>query len=125
MNDEASESGHVDQMLQKFGASRIIIAHTPMPGVVYPRFDGRVLLADVGMSEYYGGWLACVVIENGEFFALHRGQKVPLPGEGDKARIEYLKAVAEIDPQPAALFTLIENLEGPDNVPADVPDPAQ
>ena len=48
MGNETSEREHVEHILQTFGVERIIIGHTPTPGVIVPRFEGRVILADVG-----------------------------------------------------------------------------
>jgi len=70
---------HVDQLLAKHKVRRIIIGHTPTQGRgVVSRLGGKLILADVGLSEYYGARRACVVIENGQAFALDRGQRIQL-----------------------------------------------
>jgi hypothetical protein len=35
--------------------SRMVIGHTPTGGAVLPRYGGKVLLIDVGISRVYGG----------------------------------------------------------------------
>ena len=62
-----------------------MIAHTPTPGIVLPRFGGKVILIDVGLSKIYGQGRACLVFEGGKPFALHRGTKLPLPMTEDPA----------------------------------------
>ena len=62
-NPERAEEAHVNQVLEAFGVNRIVIGHTPTPGVIVPRFDGKVILADVGLSAHYGANLACLEIK--------------------------------------------------------------
>ena len=72
-------AAHVDQVLAKHKVTRIIVGHTPTRGAgVVSRFGGKVLLCDVGLSAYYGGRKACVVLEAGSAWALDRGQKTQL-----------------------------------------------
>ena len=59
-----------------------------------PRFDGKVLMIDVGLSQFYGAHTACLVVEDGKPFALHRGNKVPLP-----MMPADIEPVPESDPQ--------------------------
>jgi hypothetical protein len=77
-DDEATLAGHVDHVLQSFGAKRIVIGHTPTDGTVVPRFGGKVLQIDVGLSAYYGGHTACLIIEDGETFVLRGETREPL-----------------------------------------------
>jgi len=102
---------HVEAVLKRHGAERIVIGHTPTPGAVYPRFGGRVVLIDVGLSAYYGSRLACLVIEGGKAFALHRGVKLKLPREPGAPLLQYLKRAAALDPQPSPLAAQIAELE--------------
>jgi hypothetical protein len=65
----AQEDGiepHVDAVLQAYGVKRIVIGHTPTRSGIVKRFGGKVILADVGLSAYYGGPAVCVVVEKGE-----------------------------------------------------------
>jgi hypothetical protein len=110
-NEEAAEQAHLDAVLKNFGAERIVIGHTPTAGTVIPRFGGRVLMIDAGLSEAYGRRLACLVIEGGQFYSLHRGEKLPLPSDSGAGLLEYFKKAAALDPQPSPLLPLITNLE--------------
>jgi hypothetical protein len=120
-NDPSTEAIHVDKVLQTLGVSRIYVAHQPTPGFVEPRFDGKVIFADVGISDAYGGWLACVIIEGGKTFALHRGQRVPLEINSDADTIDYLKKLLEIDPEPGMIQHRIDTLTSPEDHPFVAP----
>ena len=108
--DEALLAGHVDQVLANFGVKHVVIGHTVTAGTVLPRFDGKVIMIDVGLSAVYGGPPACLVIEHGVPFTLHRGQKLDLPLNGDP--LPYLRAAAALDPPPSRLQKLIDRLVG-------------
>jgi hypothetical protein len=110
-NDEATEAAHLETVLKNYAAGHIVIGHTPTAGAVLPRFDGRVIMIDVGLSAAYGRRLACLVIEGGKFYALHRGEKLPLPGGQGPALVEYLQTAAKLDPQPSSLLPLIESIK--------------
>ncbi len=104
----------VDELLKNFDVDRIVIGHTPAEAAVTPRFGGKVLLVDVGLSRVYGpsGRVACLEIDSGEPFALHRGQKLEIPKEEDPAaQLRYLRGAAALDPQPSPLNKQIEELE--------------
>jgi hypothetical protein len=68
----------LDGILKAFGVKRIVIGHTPTKGEVMSRFEGRVILADVGLSALYNGSITCLVIEKGEVYALTQGKRVEL-----------------------------------------------
>jgi hypothetical protein len=109
--DETELGPHVDAALTRFGVKRIVVGHTPTPGAVIPRFGGKVLLNDVGLSKAYGSRLACLVIEDGRPAALHRGERLALPDGSREDQLRYLKAAAALDPQPSPLNALIGRLE--------------
>ena len=93
-------------MLAFYNVRRIVIAHTPTPGLVLSRFDGRVVMIDVGMSKAYGGAMANLLIEGDAMMALHRGQRIALPSNGDfKA---YLEAVARLESGNMGLLKYVE-----------------
>ncbi len=101
-------AAHVDSVLARFGVSYIVIAHTPTPGIVLPRFGGKVILIDVGISKIYGQGRACLVFEGMKPFALHRGIKLPLPvGDDIGAFIEYLKAAEFLEPPDSHLHNFV------------------
>lgn len=98
---------HVDAVLAAHGVSRIVVGHTTTPGAVVPRLDGRVLLIDVGLSAYYGTRPACLVVEAGTAFALHRGRLLPLPLGSGADVLGYLRTAAALDPQPSPIEPLL------------------
>lgn len=75
---ESSLSRHVTRVLEKHGISRIVIGHTVSPAGIATRFDGRVVLADVGLSQAFGRGFGYVVVENGAMYALQRDRRSPL-----------------------------------------------
>ena len=89
----------------------MVVGHTSRTGAIMPYFDGRVLAIDVGISKYYGGRLACLLIENGKTYALHRGTKLELPSRPGEALLSYLREAAALDPSPSPLLGTIGVLE--------------
>ena len=61
--------------LKKFAAARMVVGHSIMDNRITVGLNDRLILIDVGMTGYYGGPAACLIIEKGEFFAVHDGQK--------------------------------------------------
>ena len=105
---------HVEAVLARHGCRRIVIGHTPTEGfLVFPRYGGRVLLIDVGLSKHYGGPPAALILEGGQAFALHRGKRLPLPdGEGEPL-LRYVREVSALEPDPSRLKPLLGRLEAP------------
>lgn len=75
---EESLAPLVEQVLARHRVKRIVIGHTPTDNGVVSRLQGRIILADVGLSQYFGARRACVVLERGEAFALDRGRLAQL-----------------------------------------------
>jgi hypothetical protein len=50
-------------VLETHRAARIVVGHTVTKGGIVVRAGGRLVMADVGMSQVYGGPAACLVIE--------------------------------------------------------------
>lgn len=113
LEDEGLLTPHVETVLSNYDCRRIVIGHTPTAGTVIPRFGGRVVMIDAGLSRYYGGRLACLVIEKGRAFTLHRGEKLELPQGSGVELVSYLKQAAALDPAPSPLESLISKLEAP------------
>jgi hypothetical protein len=80
---------------------------------VTPRFGGRVLLIDIGLARLYDslGRMACLVIEKGEPYALHRGTMLELPKDSTTDMLRYLKQAAALDPTPSSLSKRIAAVE--------------
>jgi calcineurin-like phosphoesterase family protein len=98
-DDEKQLAPHVKSVLERLGAKYIVIAHTPTKGMIIPRFDGKVLMIDVGLSDVYGAHTACLLVEAGKPQALHRGNKVTLPMmPADLTR--YLNQIRNIEMAP-------------------------
>ncbi len=104
---EADTIQAVNDLLARYQVEHIVIGHTPTKGVVLPRFGGKVILIDVGLSAVYGGPKACLIIDKTRFQALHRGTRLDLPVGGRTDLSAYLKAAAALDPQPSPLESLI------------------
>ena len=113
MNLEQSESAHLEKLLAHFQVKRIIVGHTPTTGAIIPRFEGKVILADVGLSRHFGDNLACLVIEKDELYAVQRGTRINLPNPGKKNLIEYLKIASSLDPENQTIRNRIEVLQKP------------
>lgn len=94
-------SGALGTFLQNQQARRLVIGHTPQLAVL-PRFQGRVILIDVGLSASFGGPPAFLLVENGRYYAVHRGTKLELPVDGANLS-GYLRAAAALDPPNSAL----------------------
>jgi hypothetical protein len=111
LDDEKSLETHVTALLAHHGAARIVVGHTVTEGAVIPRFEGRVLLIDAGMTQFYGARQACLVIEDGKPYALHRGNRFELPANSGADFLRYLKQAAALDPPPSPLDAGIKDLE--------------
>jgi len=109
-NDEASELPHVLQVLDFYDVEHIVIAHTPEPGAIIPRFNGRVLIVDVGISQYYGGYNASLLVQDQQLFSIHRGETIVVP-TGDMPLLPYYQRIAEMEPDAAGLKAIIEKLQ--------------
>lgn len=107
---EVDLSEHVEALLATQGVAHVVIAHTPLTGAIYPRFDGKVVLIDVGLGAYYGGRQAYLLAEGGSLTAVHRGHPLPLPMAGGMDRINYLKEAAALDPDPSPIQKRIDAL---------------
>ena len=111
--DEDALEGHVKKVLKNCGVERIVLGHTFTDGAVTPRFGGRVLMIDIGLARLYDnlGRMACLVIEKGKPYALHRGTQLELPKDSTTDMLRYLKQAAALDPIPSSLSKRIAALE--------------
>ncbi len=97
--------------LKRLGANHVVMGHSTTEGTVRPRFGGKAIFIDVGVSRAYGGRMACLLIEDGKFFTLHRGERIPLP-RGNDNLLDYYEKVALLDPAPSPLNDLVTYLSG-------------
>jgi len=112
--DETKLAGLVDQLLKHFDVDRIVIGHSYTGGAITPRFEGKVILIDVGLSRIYDNnpKMACLEIDQNHAYALHRGHGIDLPkDEEGPDMLRYLKQAAAFDPQPSPLVPRIRLLE--------------
>jgi hypothetical protein len=113
-NDEEIERAHLEQVLATYDVDRVVLGHTPGLGTIVPRFEGRVLIVDTGLSSYYGGFLASLLLENSEAFTVQRDEKVPLP-DSKEGLLPYFQRIAELEPNARALQARINDLTAPVN----------
>lgn len=115
----ATRQDTVDAILQRHGARRIVVGHTPTGGAIWPRLDGRVVLIDTGMAAVYGSHIAWLEATAGGLFAGYRAGRVRLPPD-DAGRLAYLERVIALEPGNAALVRRRDGLRAgqPDVIPA-------
>ena len=104
----------MDELLRHFDVDRIVIGHSDANAAITPRFGGKVVLVDIGLSRVYDniGKMGALEIDGNHAFALHRGQKLELPKDEDGPdMLRYLREAAALDPQPSPLAPRIAALE--------------
>jgi hypothetical protein len=102
-------AAHVDRVLAAYGIKRIVIGHTPTAGAVLPRFEGKVVVIDVGMSAVYGSHRACLLIEGSNFYAIHQGHKLDLPPGGPEF-VRYLQQALALEPPGSSLARYVAEI---------------
>lgn len=100
---------HLSKVLSNYGVKHVIIAHTPTAGAIIPRFGCKVVLFDVGLSASYGGHRAFLIEEGDKLYALHRGEKIPLPEGADV--LTYLKKALSLEPAGSSLAKYVADME--------------
>lgn len=112
--DEANEiySQTLDNILQRYGAKRIVIGHTPTGGVVWPRFDQRVVANDTGIATYYGAHKGVLELTEQGATAIYGDQRIPLP-TSNSGREDYLQAVILADSNNAHLKQRLARMQAP------------
>src|SRR5262245_41703293 len=101
---EPSEiESHLREALRFHGVRRMVIGHTVTRKAIQPRFEGRVVNVDLGLSRFYGRPPACLVMEAGSVHVVHNGTKISLPGPGKNELEDYLKAVEAAEKQASSV----------------------
>ena len=108
-HDEVLEQAHVDAVLAFYDVDHIVVGHTPGMGTIVPRFGGKVLVIDTGISAYYGSYLASLLIEGDKLTTVQAGVAVPIP-LGTEPLLPYYRSIAETEPVAVALRKLIDAL---------------
>ncbi len=94
---ESEEGGFGDiltQILARYGASRIVVGHSPTGGIVWPRFDQRVIVNDTGLATAYGKHSAIVELKGTTAVAIYADQSLLIP-KSSAERESYLRKVIE------------------------------
>jgi len=79
--DENVYKQDVDRIFTNLKIKFMVIAHTPRTGRIVVskenmnRFQGRIWIIDTGISEYYGGHLSALIIENDNFIVWGEGDE--------------------------------------------------
>ena len=102
----------VDAILEHQGVRHIVVGHTPTRGVIWPRYDAKVVMIDTGISQAYGGYLGYLEITPEGLFAGYQKGKLPLPSN-DEGRASYLEKVIGKDPDNPYLQERLEILLHP------------
>lgn len=76
--EESALATHLDDVLARLGATRMVIGHTPTTGTLVTRFGGRVVLIDAGISKAYNHRAVCLEITGGRLFAVTPEGRTPL-----------------------------------------------
>ena len=100
----------VDAILEQHGARHIVVGHTPTHGAIWPRYSGRVIQADIGMSAAYGGHVGWLEETKDGLHAGYASGKIRLPSD-DAGRVDYLKQVIAKQPENDGLQTQLAALE--------------
>ena len=112
----------LDNILDRYGAKRIVVGHTPTGGVVWPRFDRRVIVNDTGLATYYGAHMGVLELTADGITAIYGDKQISVPADND-GRVDYLRAVIEADPNNAQMKQRLARLLAPaDNEPEEVQD---
>ncbi len=101
---------HVTRILRFHQVRRIVTGHVVTRSAIIPRFGGRVVNADIGLSRFYGRPPACLVLEPESRFVLHRGVRVALPGPGREQLVQYLQSIESADEKPSPVSRLLEEM---------------
>ena len=108
----------VDAILEHHDARHIVVGHTPTSGVIWPRYDAKVVMIDSGISRAYGGHIAYLEITADGLFAGYPQGKLALPTNSE-GLVPYLEQVIEGNQKSPELKKTLQGLKNP---PAPAPD---
>jgi hypothetical protein len=109
------EEPSVDVILENFGVDHIIAGHTPTGlGIVYPRFNGKLINVDSGISEHFGGYRSSLEIRYGNILIKNMNATMPLrlPSNPVEEKLYFTISLDQFrkDP-PQALVDLVESYQ--------------
>lgn len=96
-NPEATETAHLENVLRSQGVARVVVGHTKVTSTVLPRFNGRVLVADIAVPRGHSDPHAFLIMENGAWTTIHRRQRVPVVASTPQETCAYLRQIAALD----------------------------
>jgi hypothetical protein len=102
----------VDAILEHHGAKHIVVGHTPTSGVIWPRYDDKVVMIDTGIAAAYGGYVGYLEIGPDGLHAGYPNGKLPLPSDSE-GLVPYLEKVIQADPDNPHLQKRLERLMKP------------
>jgi hypothetical protein len=102
----------VDAILAHHRINHIVVGHTPTSGIIWPRYDSKVVMIDSGIASAYGGHVAYLEITPEGLFAGYPDGKLPLPSS-DEGSIAYLEQVIAMKPDNPYLRQRLEKLLRP------------
>jgi len=77
-------AGRIAQLLSRYKIERFVTGHSPVKsGRITPRFGGRVILIDTGMSAFFrpfGGCPSALEIKDGQLTAIYLDSQSPVGG---------------------------------------------
>lgn len=100
-------AANVAQILETQQAQHIIVGHSVLP-VITPRFGGKVIGIDVGLSVFFHGPPEFLIIEGQRFSIVCRGNRIDFPADG-LALAQYLREVLAVDPGNSALRKIVDS----------------
>ncbi len=92
----------VQAILEHHHAHYLVVGHTPTAGAIWPRYAGRVIQVDVGMSAFYGSHVGYLEATSHGLFAGYPSGKVKLPADA-AGRLKYLDQVIALQGDNAGL----------------------
>lgn len=114
-DEEGVYSQTLDNILARYKVKRIVVGHTLSSGIVWPRFDQRVILNDTGIAKHYGANMSVLELQNGVATAIYADQRIAIP-QSSSDREDYLRAVIKISPNNKILKKRLIQLLEPDPI---------
>jgi hypothetical protein len=102
----------VDAILARHEVKHIVVGHTPTSGVIWPQYEGKVVMIDTGIARAYGGYIGYLEITQDGLFAGYSNGKLPLPSSEEET-VPYLEKVIAMNPGNPYLQERLEKLQLP------------
>lgn len=110
--ETAENDAALASVLDAFGVERMVVAHTPVLPVVFPRYDNKVFMVDVGLADHYGHGFSALKIEGEQLSAMVGGQWFELPSAANTLTLaDYLEQVRDVSANPGRVERYLSALE--------------